>query len=116
MASKVLQGDEDGDTSNHNDWNMTCPLPRTPGPRLGEDMEAYVLLPAARDHMVQCRIVRNKHGMDKGMFPSYYLYLEAEDGVAVRSSPLGVGRPHTGGDRSEKQTPSRRNIVPLGQR
>ncbi|XP_021023696.1 tubby-related protein 2 isoform X2 [Mus caroli] len=88
VASKVLQGD-DGDTSNHNAWNMTCPQPRTPGPRLGEDMEAYVLLPAPRDHMVQCRIVRNKHGMDKGMFPSYYLYLEAEDGVAVRSSPLG---------------------------
>lgn len=91
-----MQGE--GDTSNHNAWNMSCPPPRTPGPRLGEDMEAYVLLPASRDHMVQCRIVRNKHGMDKGMFPSYYLYLEAEDGVAVRSSPLGVGRPHTGGD------------------
>ncbi|NP_001039020.1 tubby-related protein 2 isoform 2 [Mus musculus] len=81
VASKVLQGD-DGDASNHNAWNMTCPQPRIPGPRLGEDMEAYVLLPAPRDHMVQCRIVRNKHGMDKGMFPSYYLYLEAEDGVA----------------------------------
>nr|XP_021483047.1 tubby-related protein 2 isoform X3 [Meriones unguiculatus] len=87
VASKVLQGN--GDTSNHSSWNVTCPLPRTPGPRLGEDMEAYVLLPAPRDHMVQCRIVRNKHGMDKGMFPSYYLYLEAEDGVAVRFSPLG---------------------------
>ncbi|XP_055469611.1 tubby-related protein 2 [Psammomys obesus] len=80
VASKVLQGN--GDTSNHSSWNVACPLPRTPGPRLGEDMEAYVLLPAPWDHMVQCRIVRNKHGMDKGMFPSYYLYLEAEDGVA----------------------------------
>ncbi|ERE71137.1 tubby-related protein 2 [Cricetulus griseus] len=85
VVAEDLQGN--GDTSNHNTWNMTCPLPRTPGPRLGEDMEAYVLLPAPRDHMVQCRIVRNKHGVDKGMFPSYYLYLEAEDGVAVRSGP-----------------------------
>ncbi|XP_076790149.1 tubby-related protein 2 isoform X3 [Arvicanthis niloticus] len=80
VVSEVMQGD--GDTSNHSAWNMTCPLPRTPGPRLGEDMEAYVFLPASRDHMVQCRIVRNKQGVDKGMFPSYYLYLEAEDGVA----------------------------------
>ncbi|XP_051004485.1 tubby-related protein 2 [Acomys russatus] len=83
VASKVLQGN--GDTSNHNTWNATYTPPptlRTPGPRLGEDMEAYVLLPAAQEHMVQCRIVRNKHGVDKGMFPSYYLYLEAEDGVA----------------------------------
>ncbi|CAO2632883.1 Tubby-related protein 2 [Lemmus lemmus] len=80
MAPKVLQGN--GDASNHNPWNMTCSLPRKPGPRLGEDMEAYVLLPAPREHMVQCRIVRNKHGMDKSRFPSYYLYLEADDGVA----------------------------------
>ncbi|XP_049977262.1 tubby-related protein 2 [Alexandromys fortis] len=80
VVPKVLQGN--GDTSSHNSWNMPCSLPRTPGPRLGEDMEAYVLLPAPREHMVQCRIVRNKHGMDKSMFPSYYLYLEADDGVA----------------------------------
>ncbi|KAH0504763.1 Tubby-related protein 2 [Microtus ochrogaster] len=80
VAPKVLQGNDD--TSSHNSWNIPCSLPRTPGPRLGEDMEAYVLLPAPREHMVQCRIVRNKHGMDKSMFPSYYLYLEADDGVA----------------------------------
>ncbi|XP_051030337.1 tubby-related protein 2 [Phodopus roborovskii] len=79
VAAEALQGN--GDTSDHS-WSVTGPLPRPPGPRLGEDMGAYVLLPAPRDHMVQCRIVRNKHGMDKGMFPSYYLYLEAEDGVA----------------------------------
>ncbi|XP_040592076.1 tubby-related protein 2 isoform X2 [Mesocricetus auratus] len=79
-VAEALQGN--GDTSNYNTWNMTCPLPRTPGPRLGEDMEAYVLLPAPRDHMVQCRIIRDKRGMDKGMFPTYYLYLEAEDSVA----------------------------------
>ncbi|OBS60354.1 hypothetical protein A6R68_08506, partial [Neotoma lepida] len=86
VESKVLQGN--GDTSNHNTWTVAYPQPRTPGPRIGEDRKAYVLLPAPGDCMVQCRIVRNKHGMDKGMFPSYYLYLEAEDSVAVRSSPL----------------------------
>lgn len=62
-------------------------------------MEAYVLLPASREHMVQCRIVRNKHGMDKSMFPSYYLYLEAEDGVAVRFSPAAGGFTLEGKDR-----------------
>ncbi|XP_077603603.1 tubby-related protein 2 isoform X1 [Crocuta crocuta] len=54
--------------------------PRAPGPRLGEDMEAYVLRPALRGRTVQCRISRDKRGVDKGMFPFYYLYLEAADG------------------------------------
>ncbi|XP_030874270.1 tubby-related protein 2 isoform X1 [Leptonychotes weddellii] len=54
--------------------------PLAPGPRLGEDMEAYVLRPALRGRTVQCRISRDKRGLDKGMFPFYSLYLEAADG------------------------------------
>ncbi|XP_043292689.1 tubby-related protein 2 isoform X2 [Cervus canadensis] len=54
--------------------------PCAPGPRLGEDMKAYVLRPAMRGCMVQCCISRDKSGVDKGMFPFYYLYLEAADG------------------------------------
>nr|XP_040134797.1 tubby-related protein 2 isoform X1 [Ictidomys tridecemlineatus] len=58
-------------------------LPRTPGfpgLLLGEDLETYVLRPAQRGHMVQCCISRDKHGVDKGLFPIYFLYLEAENG------------------------------------
>nr|XP_026262153.1 tubby-related protein 2 [Urocitellus parryii] len=55
-------------------------LPRTPGLLLGEDLETYVLRPAQRGHMVQCCISRDKHGADKGLFPIYFLYLEAENG------------------------------------
>ncbi|XP_016061585.1 PREDICTED: tubby-related protein 2 [Miniopterus natalensis] len=51
-----------------------------PGPQLGEDMEAYVLRPAVRGCTVQCCISRDKRGVDKGMFPFYYLYLEAVNG------------------------------------
>ncbi|KAM5134760.1 tubby-related protein 2 isoform 2-T2 [Callospermophilus lateralis] len=54
-------------------------LARTPGPPgflLGEDLETYVLRPAQRGHMVQCCISRDKHGVDKGLFPIYFLYLE----------------------------------------
>ncbi|XP_014650575.1 PREDICTED: tubby-related protein 2 [Ceratotherium simum simum] len=54
--------------------------PCAPGPRLGEDIEAYVLRPALRGRTVQCRISRDKRGVDKGMFPLYYLHLEAADG------------------------------------
>ncbi|KAM5236214.1 tubby-related protein 2 [Ctenodactylus gundi] len=50
------------------------------GPGLGEDMEAFVLTPAAKGYTVQCRISRNKRGLGQGVFPLYYLYLEAAYG------------------------------------
>ncbi|XP_049756604.1 tubby-related protein 2 isoform X2 [Elephas maximus indicus] len=72
---------EGEDGSGSGDVGNTHLLPlRAPGPRLGENMEAYVLRPAMRGHTVQCRISRDKRGVDKGMFPFYYLYLEAADG------------------------------------
>ncbi|XP_031819281.1 tubby-related protein 2 isoform X2 [Sarcophilus harrisii] len=55
-------------------------LPRAPGPQPGEDMEAYVLRPAPRSWTVQCRITRDRRGMDKGIFPFYYLYQEEPEG------------------------------------
>uniref|UniRef100_A0A4X1W090 Tubby-like protein n=1 Tax=Sus scrofa TaxID=9823 RepID=A0A4X1W090_PIG len=54
--------------------------PSAPGPRLGEDMAAYVMRPALFGRMVQCLISRDRRGVDKGFFPFYYLYLEAADG------------------------------------
>ncbi|XP_048224910.1 tubby-related protein 2 [Perognathus longimembris pacificus] len=56
------------------------PPPCVPGPQLDEDMMAYVLRPAMVGHIVQCLIHRNKHGMDKTLYPTYQVYLEAADG------------------------------------
>ncbi|XP_012609710.2 tubby-related protein 2 isoform X1 [Microcebus murinus] len=61
-------------------WSMSCPAPCTLGRHLGESMEAYVLRPVLPGLTLQCLISRNKHGVDKGMYPSYYLFLEAADG------------------------------------
>lgn len=72
---------------------------RAPGPRLGEDMEAYVLRPALRGRTMQCRISRDKRGVDKGMFPFYYLYLDAAEGQKVRSGLLS-SKPHLPGGKS----------------
>lgn len=69
---------------------------RAPGPRLGQDTEAYVLRPALPGLTVQCRISRDKRGVDKGMFPFYYLYLEAADGLKVRAGGLS-SKPHLPG-------------------
>ncbi|EPQ15963.1 Tubby-related protein 2 [Myotis brandtii] len=51
-----------------------------PDPRLIADLEEYVLRPAVRGCTMQCCISRDKRGIDKGMFPFYYLYLEAING------------------------------------
>lgn len=75
-----------GPDSGHVEGLVQSP-PSKPGPRLGEDLEAYVLQPAPQGHMVQCRISRNKRDVDRGMFPFYHLYLEAEEGLKVRARP-----------------------------
>ncbi|XP_036281569.1 tubby-related protein 2 isoform X2 [Pipistrellus kuhlii] len=51
-----------------------------PGPGLGEDMEEFVLRPAPRGCKLQCCISRDKRGVNKGLFPFYYLYLESING------------------------------------
>ncbi|EPY89142.1 tubby-related protein 2 isoform 1 [Camelus ferus] len=62
--------------------------PRAPGPWPGRNMEAYVLRPARCGCTVQCCIRRDKRGVDKGMFPCYYLYLEVPDGQKEQESLL----------------------------
>uniref|UniRef100_H2ZV03 Tubby-like protein n=1 Tax=Latimeria chalumnae TaxID=7897 RepID=H2ZV03_LATCH len=48
-----------------------------------EDLEEFAFWIVPRDVTIKCRITRDKKGMDKGMFPTYYLHLEKEDGKRV---------------------------------
>ncbi|XP_010639065.1 tubby-related protein 2 isoform X3 [Fukomys damarensis] len=59
--------------------------PLAPGPQPGEDLKAYMLRPPQEGHKLQCFIRRDQRGMEKGLFPVYYLYLEAADSWKVRS-------------------------------
>ncbi|XP_069313016.1 tubby-related protein 2 [Eulemur rufifrons] len=77
-VSKALEGTV-GESS-INVWRTGCLAPGTPGRHLGRSIEAYVLRPLPPGLTLQCCISRNKQGVDKGMFPSYYLFLEAADG------------------------------------
>uniref|UniRef100_W5KLH5 Si:dkey-220f10.4 n=1 Tax=Astyanax mexicanus TaxID=7994 RepID=W5KLH5_ASTMX len=45
-----------------------------------EDLEQFALRPAPRDTTIQCRITRDRRGMEKGIYPTYYLHMEKEDG------------------------------------
>lgn len=40
----------------------------------------FVFKPAPQNVVVKCRITRDKRGMDKGMFPSYFMHFERDDG------------------------------------
>ncbi|MBN3322462.1 TUB protein, partial [Atractosteus spatula] len=48
-----------------------------------DDLEEFALRPAPQGVTIKCRITRDKKGMDRGMYPTYYLHLEREDGKKV---------------------------------
>ncbi|NXW35004.1 TULP3 protein, partial [Phaetusa simplex] len=44
-----------------------------------ENLEDFALRPAPRGITVKCRITRDKKGMDRSLFPTYYMHLERDD-------------------------------------
>ncbi|XP_038636544.1 tubby-related protein 3-like isoform X9 [Scyliorhinus canicula] len=45
-----------------------------------DSLEEFALRPAPRGITVKCRITRDKKGMDRGLFPTYFMHLERDDG------------------------------------
>lgn len=43
--------------------------------------QELVLQPAPQGRTVRCRLTRNKKGMDRGLYPSYFLHLDTEKKV-----------------------------------
>lgn len=59
-------------------------LTRSYSPSFGTtDLEEFALMPAPQGHNIKCRITRDKKGVDRGIFPTYYLHMELEDGKKV---------------------------------
>ncbi|XP_049738145.1 tubby-related protein 3 isoform X5 [Elephas maximus indicus] len=44
-----------------------------------ENLEEFAYSPAPRGITVKCRITRDKKGMDRGFFPTYYMHLEKDE-------------------------------------
>ncbi|KAJ8381821.1 hypothetical protein SKAU_G00025990 [Synaphobranchus kaupii] len=58
--------------------------PTTEGTSIEVDnLEEFVLRPAPRGVTVKCRITRDKKGMDRGLYPTYFMHLEKEDGRKI---------------------------------
>uniref|UniRef100_A0A8C4QEH3 TUB bipartite transcription factor n=1 Tax=Eptatretus burgeri TaxID=7764 RepID=A0A8C4QEH3_EPTBU len=67
---------KDGDSDSHSGEDGSLTL-------LEEgDQAAFVLKPADQTSTVKCRITRDKKGVDRGMFPTYFLHLE-KDGKKI---------------------------------
>ncbi|XP_077309799.1 tubby protein homolog isoform X2 [Lithobates pipiens] len=67
-----------------NKESAAAPSPQTNEPSIDvEDLEEFSMRPAPQGVTIKCRITRDKKGMDRGMYPTYYLHLEREDGKKV---------------------------------
>lgn len=47
------------------------------------NLEEFVFCPAPRGNPIKCRISRDKKGMDRGLYPTYFMHMEKEDGKRV---------------------------------
>ncbi|KAM5318865.1 tubby protein homolog isoform 2-T2 [Glossophaga mutica] len=64
----------------------SAPSPTAPEPSVEievQDLEEFALRPAPQGITIKCRITRDKKGMDRGMYPTYFLHLDREDGKKV---------------------------------
>lgn len=43
------------------------------------NLEIFVTSPARRNVTYKCRITRDKKGVDRGIYPTYYLHLEKDE-------------------------------------
>ncbi|XP_064417730.1 tubby-related protein 3 [Latimeria chalumnae] len=44
------------------------------------NLEEFALQPALRGITMKCRVTRDKKGMDRGLYPTYFMHLERDDG------------------------------------
>uniref|UniRef100_A0A672SAW7 Tubby-related protein 1-like n=1 Tax=Sinocyclocheilus grahami TaxID=75366 RepID=A0A672SAW7_SINGR len=59
---------------------------RAPSPPIEFDnLEEFVLQPAQQGVTVRCKVTRDKRGMDRGLYPTYYLHLDNEKKVFLLS-------------------------------
>uniref|UniRef100_A0A9J2Q1R0 Tubby-like protein n=1 Tax=Ascaris lumbricoides TaxID=6252 RepID=A0A9J2Q1R0_ASCLU len=61
---------------------MNALCPGTEYPDINEiitNLEQFVMAPAKRNVTYKCRITRDKKGVDRGIYPTYFLHLEKDD-------------------------------------
>ena len=51
-----------------------------------DNIELFIFCPAPQGIVMRCRVTRDKRGVDRNMYPTYYLHLERNDGKRVCQS------------------------------
>uniref|UniRef100_A0A3B1IYZ6 Tubby-like protein n=1 Tax=Astyanax mexicanus TaxID=7994 RepID=A0A3B1IYZ6_ASTMX len=82
LNSNTRPGSATSKKSSKEAASASTPVASNPPIDVG-DLEEFTLRPAPQGVTVKCRITRDKKGMDRGMYPTYYLHLEREDGKKV---------------------------------
>ncbi|EPY85303.1 hypothetical protein CB1_000388013 [Camelus ferus] len=62
-----------------------------------ESLEDFAYSPAPRGITVKCRITRDKKGVDRGLFPTYYMHLEKDENRKVTADMQSSCSEATGG-------------------
>lgn len=77
-ASAALIQPKNDDDNNQNEDNTSITLAfRALFELISEDLDKFVFTPAPNGlGDIQCRITRDKRGMEKGLFPIYYMHVE----------------------------------------
>ncbi|XP_011909574.1 PREDICTED: tubby-related protein 3 isoform X1 [Cercocebus atys] len=85
--SACLERPNSASSQNSTDTGTSCSATAAPPADnlLGDtdDLEDFVYSPAPQGVTVRCRIIRDKKGMDRGLFPTYYMYLEKEENQKI---------------------------------
>ena len=50
---------------------------------INTNLGEFVMKPAPQNISIKCRITRDKHGVDRGMYPTYFMHFEKDDGKKV---------------------------------
>ncbi|XP_051573074.1 tubby protein homolog isoform X1 [Myxocyprinus asiaticus] len=82
LNSNTRPGSATSKKSSKEATSASTPLANEPSIDV-DDLEEFTLRPAPQGVTVKCRITRDKKGMDRGMYPTYYLHMEREDGKKV---------------------------------
>lgn len=67
---------------------------RSPSPEIEFDnLEKFVMEPAPQGVTVKCRVTRDQRGVDKSLYPLYYLHLDNEKKVSIMFLKVAKCRP-----------------------
>ena len=80
IAPQLMQASELQSSANLASTALSLGLSLLPGGGEIENLSEFVLHPAPEGQTVKCRVTREKRGMERSVYPAYYLFLEREEG------------------------------------